>query len=100
MILLNITHIISDQKAKQYLHWLQKEYIPLLKEKAHFQDIKLFKILDSPNEGQSLSLQLFTHHPEDILAFKASLFILLKDKMNKDFQGHLLLFDTTMQYID
>jgi len=100
MILFNITHIIADDKADQYLRWLQQEYIPLVKEKTAFKDIKLFKILDSPNEGQSLSLQLLASKLEDITGFKESLFSILQDKMHQDFRGHLFLFDTTMQHID
>lgn len=100
MILFNITHIISDQKAVQYINWLQKEYIPLIKENGQFKEVKLFKILDSPNEGHSFSLQLFAVAQDDITAFKQSLYALLQKKMLEDFKGHLLLFDTTMQHID
>lgn len=100
MILFNITHIISNQKAGQYINWLQKEYIPLIMEKRYFKEIKLFKILDSPNEGHSFSLQLFAAQQDDIAAFKQSLYTLLQKKMTEDFKGHLLLFDTTMQHID
>jgi len=100
MILFNITHIISDEKADQYINWLQKEYIPLVKENIQFKEIKLFKILDSPNEGHSFSLQLFVNSQEDISDFKKSLFPLLQKKMLEEFKGHLLLFDTAMQHID
>lgn len=100
MILFNITHIISDQKAAAYTEWLKAEYIPLVKEQSTFREIRLLKIVDSPNEGQSLSLQLLTNNQDDILKFKESLFNILQKKMQEDFYGHLFLFDTVMEYID
>ena len=100
MILLNITHIIAHERAPQYLDWLQREYIPLLKEGNTFVDIKLFKILDSPNEGQSLSLQLIATNQEAIQTFKTSLFTILEHKMQQDLKGYLFIFDTSMQAIE
>lgn len=100
MILLNITQIISDQKVAVYTDWLKTTYIPLLKTEALFEEVKLLKILDSPNEGHSLSLQLLTKNHDNILKFKESLFTILQKKMQEDFYGHLFLFDTMMEYID
>ncbi|MFC0317670.1 MULTISPECIES: DUF4286 family protein [Olivibacter] len=100
MILFNITHIISDQKVLAYTEWLKTEYIPLVKAHSLFEEIRLLKILDSPNEGHSFSLQLLANNREDILKFKESLFTILQQKMQGDFYGHLFLFDTLMEYID
>jgi len=100
MILYNITQVVSDEKAQQYIDWLQITYLPLLRNSTYFHDVKLFKIIDSPNEGQSFSLQLFTPSIENIDSFKTSLLNILYEKMQHDFNGHLLIFDTVMQYID
>lgn len=100
MVLLNITNIVSDQRVDQYMSWLQKEYIPLIQETKHFNEIKLLKILDSPNEGHSFSLQLVTADLKYITTFKQTLYILLQQKMQQELQGHLFLFDSTMQYLD
>ncbi|MFC6103863.1 DUF4286 family protein [Olivibacter domesticus] len=100
MVLLNITNIVSDQRVDQYMSWLQREYIPLIQETKHFNEIKLLKILDSPNEGHSFSLQLVTADLKYITTFKQTLYILLQQKMQQELQGHLFLFDSTMQYLD
>lgn len=100
MILLNITNIISDQLVDQYISWLQKEYIPLIQETKNFNEIKLLKILDSPNEGHSFSLQLVASDLTAITAFKQTLYPLLQQKMQEELQGQLFLFDSTMQYLD
>jgi len=100
MILLNITNIVSDQMVDQYMSWLQKEYIPLIQETEQFDEIKLLKILDSPNEGHSFSLQLVTADLKHITTFKQTLYILLQQKMQQEMQGHLFLFDSTMQFLD
>jgi len=100
MILYNITQVVSDEKAQQYMNWLQTTYLPLLRDSTHFNDVKLFKIIDSPNEGQSFSLQLFTPSIENIASFKTSLLTILHEKMQQDFNGHLFIFDTLMQHID
>ncbi|MEH6304988.1 DUF4286 family protein [Olivibacter sp. CPCC 100613] len=100
MILFNITHIISDQKVSAYTNWLKNDYIPMVKAQSSFEEIRLLRILDSPNEGHSLSLQLLTNNQDDILKFKESLFTILQKKMQEDFYGHLFLFDTLMEYID
>ncbi|QNL51361.1 DUF4286 family protein [Olivibacter sp. SDN3] len=100
MLLLNITNIIANEHAGEHLSWLQQVYIPLIKKELTFEEIKLLKILDSPNDGQTISLQLIAPNLKEISTFKETLLPVLHKKMQEELKGHLFIFDTTMESID
>jgi len=100
MFLLNITNIIDHPFVPRHLEWLRQIYIPLIQMKCNFQDIKLFKIVDSPNEGFSVSIQLITSNLEEIELFKQHIYPVLQDKMQNELQGHLFIFDSVLEVME
>lgn len=100
MLLLNITNIISEKYANEHISWLQQAYIPSIKKALVIKEVKLLKILDSPNEGQTISLQLIAANLKEISAFKETLFPILLKKMQNELNGNLFIFDTMMESID
>lgn len=99
MYILNITCIIEDHSAAVFLKWLKDDFKVEIEHSIAFEEIKILKVLDSPNEGQTYTLQLFSASKEVFTGFKSTLFLDLSKKMNEEYRGKLLVFDSFMQLL-
>lgn len=59
MILYNVTINIEEDAHPEWLEWMRSEYLPAVMKTGMFSGCKLCRILDSPNEGITYSVQYF-----------------------------------------
>jgi hypothetical protein len=57
MLLYNVTLIIEEDIAAEWLKWMKEIHIPEVMETGKFVSNRLLKVLDSPNEGVTYCAQ-------------------------------------------
>ena len=100
MILFNITIIIEDSIDKQWLNWMNSEFIPSAMESSLIASNRLLKVLDSPNEGITYCLQFVIDNIDSYNQFKASHLPLIMDNHAAQFSNRFVSFSTLMEFIN
>ncbi len=100
MLLYNITVIIEDDSAEHWLNWLKTEKLPELSSFAAIQSSRIFRIVDSPNEGQSFSLQFMLNKEADFEQTEEYLAQYLSADMYSKYPNKLVAFTSLMQHLD
>ncbi len=100
MILFNITIIIEDSIDKQWLNWMNNEFIPSAMESNLVASNRLLKVLDSPNEGITYCLQFVIDNIDSYNQFKASHLPLIMDSHAEQFSNRFVSFSTLMEFIN
>lgn len=99
MILYNITCIIEDDLANDFVGYLKDNYLDKYAPNPVISQIKLFRVLNSPNEGVSLSLQIEFSDEQQAKALKEELILPLQTLMQSNYRNRLFIFDTSMALI-
>ena len=100
MILYNVTIILEESAEAEWLSWMQQKHIADVMETNCFTSNKVFKVLESPNEGVTYSVQYFA---EDLKSYQT-----YRDNFAPEMQAHLqtafanryVAFRTIMELID
>lgn len=100
MLLYNVTLIIEDSAAEEWLQWMQEIHIPEVMATGKFISNRLLKVLDSPNEGVTYCSQYVAENEEDYNDYKANFGPALQAKLQSKFENKVLAFRTLMQYVD
>lgn len=100
MILYNITVIIEDSIEKEWLLWIDSEFVPKVLSSELMVSSRLLKVLDSPNEGLTYCLQFVADSHEDYYTFKTVHASSLLDAHTLKFKNQALFFSTLMEYIN
>jgi hypothetical protein len=100
MILFNITIIIEDSIDKQWLNWMNSEFIPSAMESNLIASNRLLKVLDSPNEGITYCLQFVIDNIDSYNQFKTSHLPLIMDNHAAQFSNRFVSFSTLMEFIN
>ena len=99
MIIYNETIIVDEAIHKQWLNWMQNEYIPLVMETGYFQSYKILNVLDSPNEGVTYCIQYLTDDLNSYNQFNNLHLQNLQAIHQRQFENQFVLFNTLMQTI-
>lgn len=99
MILYNITFLVNDDIDAEFTAWIQYDFLPKLAEEALFKGQSFLKVLDSPNEGKTYSLQMISASEKEVELFKSGFFTRIQDKIVQHWEGSLYLFESKMEYI-
>ncbi|WP_028297501.1 DUF4286 family protein [Olivibacter sitiensis] len=99
MFILNITCLVDNSISEEFLNWLINDYMPSIKKGNNVDAVKIIKILDSPNEGQTYTLQLHAQNESSFSHFRDIQLPLLQHKMQVEHLGKLFLFDSLMEVI-
>lgn len=99
MILYNITFLINEDIDAEFAAWIQYDFLPKVANEGIFKGQSFLKVLDSPNEGTTYSLQMMSASDQGIETFKSSLFKLIQEKMAQHWEGQLYMFESKMKYI-
>jgi hypothetical protein len=100
MLLYNITIIVEEEIAEQWQNWMKEQHIPTLMAKAPFQSYRLFKIVDSPNEGLSFCVQFIVNTTQEYRMFTEEHEHGFTAEMYAKYPNKLLAFSTLMEHID
>lgn len=100
MIVYNETVIVDEAIHKQWLNWIQQEYIPRVMATGHFSRYTILNVLDSPNEGVTYCLQYFTENRESYISFEQNYMQQLHTLHMQKFENQFVLFNTLMQTVN
>jgi hypothetical protein len=100
MYLYNVTLIIDDAAAEEWLAWMQDVHIPLVMGTGKFLSSKLLKVVDSPNEGVTYCAQYLAETMEDYEEYQAVYAPALQQELNDKFKDRHVAFRTLMEYVD
>ena len=99
MLLFNVTVIVEEASATEWLNWMKDTHIPQLMETESFVSYRLLKIVDSPNEGVSYCVQFVAENQEkhqNYLDLHEQQFI---GDMYAKYPNKLVTFSTLMDYL-
>jgi hypothetical protein len=99
MIIYNETIIVDEGIHKQWLNWMQAEYIPMVMKTGHFNSYKILNVLDSPNEGVTYCIQYLTDDREKYNLFNDKHLQELQAIHQQKFENQFVLFNTLMQTV-
>ncbi|WP_432708376.1 DUF4286 family protein [Pedobacter sp.] len=97
MYLYNITFIADDAVAAEWVSWLEKTYIPKIMATGKFTSHKVWRIIDSPNEGVTYSSQYFFENLEDYVDYLTEYAPQLEAELYEKYGEKVVSFASTMQ---
>lgn len=100
MLLYNVTVILEDSAADEWLQWMKQVHIPEVMATGRFVSNRLLKVVDSPNEGQTFCAQYVAETIADYEAYQHHDAPALQVKMQNQFENRFVSFSTLMQYVD
>lgn len=100
MLLYNVTVIVEDSAADEWLQWMRDIHIPEVMETGKFVSNRLLKVLDSPNEGQTFCAQYVAENLTDYESYQKDHAPALQEKLRVKFENRFVAFRTLMQYVD
>ena len=99
MLLYNITAIVDDEADSRWLEQAQQKYIPAFMGTGLFASNRILKVLDSPNEGVTYSIQFVLDSTEQYNQFAEHHAGKINAEMQQEFKNQAVFFSTVMQYI-
>lgn len=100
MYLYNVTLIVDDAAAEEWLAWMQEVHIPLVMATGRFLSSKLLRVVDSPNEGVTYCAQYLAETKAEYDEYQAVHAPALQQELNERFKDRFVAFRTLMEYVD
>ena len=100
MILYNVTVIIEDNAADEWLNWTKQTHIPAVMATGKFVSNRLLKVLDSPNEGITFCTQYIAESIAEYEDYKQNYAPALQSELQQKFENRFVAFRTLMEYVD
>lgn len=98
MILFNIT-ILSDNEVHEELKsWILKDFIPAVAKEEIFESQSLLKVLNSPNEGVTYSLQFIANDEGKIDTFRKGQLLSLHNKVQNEYANKIYFLESLMEF--
>lgn len=98
MILFNITVLTDESIHEELKSWILEDFIPAVTKDEVFISQSLLKILNSPNEGVTYSLQFVAENEDIINQFRTSRLPTLHSKAHKEYANKVYLVESVMEY--
>lgn len=99
MLLFNVTVIVEEASAADWLEWMKETHIPWLMETESFVSHRLLKIVDSPNEGVSYCVQFIAEDEAKYQAFLNTQEQQFTAEMYAKYPNKLVVFSTLMEFL-
>ena len=99
MLLYNVTIIIEDSAAEEWLQYMNEIHIPEVMATGKFVSNRLLKILDSPNEGVSFCSQYVLENLVDYEDYQQNYAPKLQADLQQKFENKFVAFRTLMEFI-
>ncbi|MET0572025.1 MAG: DUF4286 family protein [Pedobacter agri] len=100
MFLYNVTLILDDAAADEWLQWMQEIHIPEVLATGMFVSNRLLKVVDSPNEGVTYCAQYIAETLENYNEYQKTYAPVLQEKLNEKFKNRFVAYRTLMEYVD
>jgi hypothetical protein len=99
MLLYNVTIIIEEESAAEWLKWMKDIHIPAVMETGKFVSNRLLKVLDSPNEGVTYCAQYVAESEADYNDYQLNYAPSLQAELQTKFENKHVAFRTLMEFI-
>jgi hypothetical protein len=99
MILYNVTVILEEEVETEWLDWMRNHHIPQVMATNCFASYKIFKILESQNEGITFSVQYFANDFATYDNYRNTYAPKLQEALQQKFANKLVAFRTIMELI-
>lgn len=99
MLLYNVTLILEDSAAEEWLHWMQEVHIPEVMATGMFVSNRLLKVLDSPNEGVTYCAQYVADDLENYNKYQEEYAPALQANLNEKFKNRFVAYRTLMEFV-
>ena len=99
MLLYNVTIIVEDAAADEWLQWMNETHIPEVMATGKFVSNRLLKVLDSPNEGVTYCVQYIAENLADYNDYQEIYAPNLQADLQSKFENRLVAFRTLMEFI-
>jgi len=99
MLLYNVTVIIEDSAAEEWLQWMQEKHIPEVMATGQFLSNRLLKVIDSPNEGVTYCSQYVAQSIVEYEIYQQVYAPAIQEDLNTRFKDRFVAFRTLMEYI-
>lgn len=100
MYLYNVTIIIEDSAAEEWLTWMKESHIPEVMATGKFASNRLLAVVDSPNEGKTFCVQYVAETLTDYQSYQDEFAPALQAKLQQKFENRFVAYRTLMEYID
>lgn len=100
MLLYNVTLIIEEAVAADWLLWMKEIHIPQIMATEKFVSNRLLKVVDSPNEGVTYCAQYIVENMADYNDYQQNFAPALQANLQNKFENKLVAFRTLMEFID
>jgi hypothetical protein len=99
MLLYNVTIIIEDAAANEWLQWMQETHIPEVMATGKFVSNRLLKVIDSPNEGVTYCIQYVAENIDEYNDYQENFALNLQADLQVKFENKFVAFRTLMEFI-
>ena len=99
MLLYNVTIIIEDDSADEWLKWMTETHIPAVMETGKFVSNRLLKVMDSPNEGVTFCTQYIVESRALYDDYQRNDAPALQAELQSKFANKHVAFRTLMEFV-
>jgi len=99
MFLYNVTLILDDAAAEEWLQWMQDVHIPEVMATGMFISNRLLKVVDSPNEGVTYCAQYVAETLENYNKYQETFAPALQAELNERYKNRFVAYRTLMEFI-
>lgn len=99
MLLYNVTLILEESAADEWLQWMQETHIPEVMATGMFVSNRLLKVLDSPNEGVTYCTQYVAESMENYDQYQQVYAPALQEDLNEKFKNRFVAYRTLMEFV-
>lgn len=99
MLLYNVTLILDETVANEWLEWMQEIHIPEVMATNLFVSNRLLRVVDSPNEGVTYCAQYVAESIEDYNKYQDEFAPALQAELNQKFENKFVAYRTLMEFV-
>jgi len=99
MFLYNVTLILEDAVAAEWLKWMHEIHIKAVMATGLFVSHRLLKVVDSPNEGITYCEQYVVENLNDYNNYQENYAPALQAELNDKFANRFVAYRTLMEFV-
>lgn len=99
MFLYNVTLILDDAAAEEWLQWMQDIHIPEVMATGMFISNRLLKVVDSPNEGVTYCAQYVAETLDHYNKYQEEFAPALQADLNERYKNRFVAYRSLMEFV-
>jgi hypothetical protein len=99
MFLYNVTLILDDAAAEEWLQWMQDVHIPEVMATGMFISNRLLRVVDSPNEGVTYCAQYVAETLDHYNKYQEVFAPALQAELNERYKNRFVAYRSLMEFV-